>query len=1097
MRRENLSKNIGIFLLVVLIVASLISLYGRPLEQTEEVSLSRIAQEVTSQNIEKLTIDQNEIVAQLKSDQANQLVAQKEPDASVTETFKNLGVAEEQLNAIEFVVKKPSGVAFWTATLLPLLLPFLLLAAFLWFMMRSAQNVGNRAMSFGQMTTTPIEANKKKQRTTFADVAGNEEAKNELQEIVEFLKKPRKFQKMGARIPKGVLLVGAPGTGKTLMARAVAGEAAVPFFSISGSEFVEMFVGVGASRVRDIFRKVKRHSPAILFVDELDAVGRHRGAGLGGGHDEREQTLNQILVEMDGFEQTDNVIVIAASVTGDTPILVKNKQTGEVSLRPIGEVVDEYYAGGEEGVEKSAQFEALGFYKKPDKLKHRLLFGHSAFVPVRGVFRHTVAEVYEIKHSGGRVRATGNHSVFVRTKKGLETKAVTQLKPGDVLADIPFKVNRTNHKREIRAHAFAQGLSLELPVYGVADKDLAAAHAYAVAQRGVMSQHAVAQRIGFSQTTVSQWQRTDRLPRALSRNYFKHELPARVAVTPDVCRLLGYFVAEGYARKEITFTFNSNEYDYIADVQRLMKSIFGLEADAVRVVDHATHVIYQSRPLADWFTGLVGAGAAHKHIPAFLFEAPYEYFIEFFRGYVAGDGHFDKNSRLEVTSVSSRLIRELNWVCRMHGLKSYTHQFTVPAGRRINGGNPLAEVIAYRLGMGKRNNPFAESFAPERAANRPARVVSVRKKSFSGYVYDLCGCENEAFFGGNTPVLLHNTNRPDVLDPALLRPGRFDRQVTMDLPDIQEREAILKIHSKLVPLGANVNLRDIAERTPGFSGADLANLVNEAAILAARKNKQKVGQPHLEESIEKVMLGPEKRSRLFSKKEKKITAYHEAGHAVVAYYTPDSDPIRKISIVARGLAGGYTLKLPEEDKHLHTRTSFFSELATLMGGYTAELLKFKELTTGASSDLSKATKLARRLVTEFGMSKLGPVTFGQKDQYIFLGKELHESRDYSEKTAALIDEEVTGLLKTAQEKAKAILTKYKDKFELISQTLITKETIGQAEFAQLMGGPDPDLAKETAAAEGNVVTPSGAITKPSGKPSDQTGETPKPAGAVA
>ncbi|MBI3256002.1 MAG: ATP-dependent zinc metalloprotease FtsH, partial [Candidatus Andersenbacteria bacterium] len=431
--------------------------------------------------------------------------------------------------------------------------------------------------------------------------------------IIEYLAVYKLAGKM-----KGPILcfVGPPGTGKTLMARAVAGEAGVPFFSISGSEFVEMFVGVGASRVRDIFRKVKRHSPGILFIDELDAVGRHRGAGLGGGHDEREQTLNQILVEMDGFEQNDNVIVLAA------------------------------------------------------------------------------------------------------------------------------------------------------------------------------------------------------------------------------------------------------------------------------------------------------------------------------------------------------------------------------------------------------------------------------------------------------------TNRPDVLDPALLRPGRFDRQVIMELPDIKEREAILKIHSKKVPMAEDVNLRNIGERTPGFSGADLSNLINEAAILATRHNQANVLQADLENSIEKVILGPEKRSKVFSKKEKEVTAYHEAGHAIVAYYTPDSDPVRKISIISRGMAGGYTLKLPEHDKRLHTRTGFLSELATLMGGYTAELVKFKELTTGASNDLAKASKLARRIVTEFGMSDLGPVTFGQKDEYVFLGKELHEARNYSESTAAKIDEQVAKFLNTAQKKAQEILEEKKDKFELISQTLLQKETIGQEEFAKLMGAADPDVVKE-------------------------------------
>lgn len=616
--KDKFLRNIGFGLLILLLILSVVGLYGQPLAKEKEVSLSRLVEEINDENIEAIDVNQEEITATLK-DSDTKLVTRKEAGVSVTETLKNLGVSEDRIKSIGLTVSKPSGFAFWASTLLPVLLPFLLLGGFLWFMMRSAQNASGQAMGFGQTKSRPVESEKKKS-TSFADVAGNEESKNELSEVVEFLKTPKKFQKMGARIPKGVMLVGPPGTGKTLMARAVAGEANVPFFTISGSEFVEMFVGVGASRVRDLFQKVKQQSPAILFIDELDAVGRQRGAGLGGGHDEREQTLNQILTEMDGFEQNEQIIVIAA------------------------------------------------------------------------------------------------------------------------------------------------------------------------------------------------------------------------------------------------------------------------------------------------------------------------------------------------------------------------------------------------------------------------------------------------------------TNRPDVLDPALLRPGRFDRQVIMELPDIKEREAIMKIHTKKVSLAKNVDLRNIAERTPGFSGADLANLINEAAILAARSDDSVVRQSHIEESIEKVMLGPERKSRVFSEKEKRVTAYHEAGHAVVAHFTPESDPVRKVSIVSRGHAGGYTLKLPEEDKRLHTRTGFLSELSTLMGGYTAELMKFKELTTGASNDLRQATKLARRIVTDFGMSALGPMTFGQKEEYVFLGKELHESRDYSEKTAAKIDEQIANILTSAHDKSKEVLTNYNHKLELVAQTLMKKETIGQTEFKRMMS---EDYEKEEAGSEGS------------------------------
>lgn len=615
--RDSFFKNIGVTLLVVLALASVIGFYSRPLTTPTEASLSQVAAEITAGNVSSIEVEQESLTVSLKNSDTK-LETQKEAGASITETLQNLGVSNEQLREITLTVKKPSGIAFWAGAILPILLPFLLLGVFLWFMMRSAQNTSNRAMSFGQMTQRPIELDKQKKETLFKDVAGNAEAKNELDEVVDFLKHPKKFQKLGARIPKGVLLVGPPGTGKTLIARAVAGEAKVPFFSISGSDFVEMFVGVGASRVRDLFGKVKRHSPAILFIDELDAVGRQRGAGLGGGHDEREQTLNQILVEMDGFEQTDNVIVLAA------------------------------------------------------------------------------------------------------------------------------------------------------------------------------------------------------------------------------------------------------------------------------------------------------------------------------------------------------------------------------------------------------------------------------------------------------------TNRPDVLDPALLRPGRFDRQVVLELPDIKEREAIMNIHVANVPLASDVVLRKVAERTPGFSGADLANLINEAAILTARQDRDQVTQNDILLSIEKVLLGPEKRSKVISKLEKEVTAYHEAGHAVVAYHLPHTDPIRKVSIISRGHAGGYTLKLPDEDKRLHTKNEFIEELAMLMGGHVAEFHKFKELTTGASNDLTKATKLARRIVTEWGMSELGPITFGQKDEFVFLGRDIHESRNYSESTATKIDEAIIKLIQTAKTTAEEILQKHNDQFELVAQTLLKQETLEQHEFAQLMAGkPLPDTTADT------------------------------------
>jgi cell division protease FtsH len=529
---------------------------------------------------------------------------------------------------IDFQAVEESAAGGILATLLVSMLPVLLIGAFIFFMMRQAQGTNNQAMSFGKSRARMFLGNKTV--VTFNDVAGVDEAKQELTEVVEFLKYPEKFNSLGARIPRGVLLVGPPGTGKTLLARAVAGEAGVPFFSISGSEFVEMFVGVGASRVRDLFEQAKRNSPCIVFVDEIDAVGRQRGAGLGGSHDEREQTLNQILVEMDGFDTNTNVIVVAA------------------------------------------------------------------------------------------------------------------------------------------------------------------------------------------------------------------------------------------------------------------------------------------------------------------------------------------------------------------------------------------------------------------------------------------------------------TNRPDVLDPALLRPGRFDRQVVLDRPDIRGRREILAVHIKGKPLDKSVDVEELARRSPGFSGADLANLVNEAAILAARRNKKTVGMSEFSEALDRVVAGPERRSRLITDAEKEIIAFHEGGHAVVQRVLPKCDPVTKVTIVSRGMALGYTMSLPQEDRYLHSKTEFEDKIAGMLGGNVSEQLVFSDTTTGSSNDIEKATGLARAMVTQYGMSeRLGPLTFGKKDEMVFLGREISEQRNYSDEVAAKIDAEVREIIDRAYERAKEALTKHREVLDRLAALLIEKETIEAEEFESLFegilpprtGGPTPRTADVPAATE--------------------------------
>lgn len=607
---KNLIKNLGFAFLLLLIISGLFTLYSNPLEKKpEKVSLSQVVLEINQEQVDLIGIEGDRLKITLKDGTIQESL--KEKEISLVESLRNYGVETEKLAKIDIEIKEISGREIFLGTILPIFLPFLLIIGFFWLILSRAQKANIQAMGFGRSLARMIkpEEQKTKKKITFKDVAGLKEAKEELREVVEFLQNPKKFTELGAKIPKGVLLVGPPGTGKTLLARAIANEAKVPFFNISGSEFVEMFVGVGASRVRDTFRTAKKNAPAILFIDELDAIGRRRGTGLGGGHDEREQTLNQILVEMDGFEPDVGVIVISA------------------------------------------------------------------------------------------------------------------------------------------------------------------------------------------------------------------------------------------------------------------------------------------------------------------------------------------------------------------------------------------------------------------------------------------------------------TNRPDVLDPALLRPGRFDRRIILDMPDLKDREAILKIHSKGKPLAKGVNLKRIAERTPGFSGADLANLANEAAILAARLNKKNITNKEFFEAVEKVLLGPERKSHILSKKEKKIAAYHEAGHALIAASLPHADPVQKVSIIARGRSAGYTLKIPIEEKRLRSRLEFLDELAILMGGYGAEKLIFKDVTTGASNDLREASILARKLVTEYGMSeKIGPVSYIEGSDLIFLGGDLIEKSHYSEESAKKIDREIVRLINDAYQKAKKILFERKEKLNKIAEWLIKKETIEKDEFKKLMEG---------------------------------------------
>ncbi|MEB3205454.1 MAG: ATP-dependent zinc metalloprotease FtsH [Candidatus Sericytochromatia bacterium] len=604
-------KNSGISILLVLLAFVFVGSLMRSGHVVEDVSYTRFLDMVDKGSLKSVTIDNlsGTIVATPRETtpgtRPTQVRTVAPDDPSLIATLKDA--------RIEISGKRPDQTSWWVSLLSTVLVPILIIVGLWIFMLRQAQSGSNQAMSFGKSRAKMMLDNKPK--VTFADVAGIEEAKTELQEIVEFLKTPEKFQALGARIPRGVLLVGAPGTGKTLLAKAIAGEAGVPFFSISGSDFVEMFVGVGASRVRDLFEQAKKHAPCIVFVDEIDAVGRQRGAGLGGGHDEREQTLNQLLVEMDGFEPNVSVIVIAA------------------------------------------------------------------------------------------------------------------------------------------------------------------------------------------------------------------------------------------------------------------------------------------------------------------------------------------------------------------------------------------------------------------------------------------------------------TNRPDILDAALMRPGRFDRQVVVDNPDVRGRKAILEVHVKNKPLAEGIDLEVLAKRTPGFTGADLQNMANEAALLAARQNRKEIVMDDFEHAIDKVIAGPERRSRIIGDREKEIIAYHEVGHALVAHELPHADPVHKVTIVSRGMALGLTMTLPEEDRVLTSRSELLDRITMMFGGQVAEDIVFDEITTGASNDLERATALARRMVTEWGMSEaVGPLTFGRRTEHVFLGRELGEDRNFSEDVAALIDREVRHIVESCHKRAREILTEHRNTLERVAQELIRRETLDADEFKALVDGGLPPAA---------------------------------------
>ncbi len=1064
---KNLIKNFLLILLIFLMVSFIFNFFFQPPEKEKRVTLGQLVEEINQGKVKRISVIGNEIQIIYKDE--TQAKSRKETEIAFSQTLINYGLEKEKLRELEVEIKEVGGTWVWLAPVLFAFLPLLLLILFFWFILRQAKGGAMQAFDFTKARARLFGAGgQPREKITFKDVAGLKEAKEELMEVVDFLKTPKKYLQMGAKIPRGVMLVGAPGTGKTMLAKAIASESNVPFFSISGSEFIELFVGVGAS------------------------------------------------------------------VSGDTPILIKTSEG--INLLPIKEFVDQYYKESESGfIRPVNNVQSLGFQPlatkfygaKSDKKK---FFGGSRWTNIQSVLRHKVNEIYGIYYRGGLIKTTGDHSIFVRSGNMIAVKKASELKPGDILVNLPFKVRSefipglgTTHK--IRAHQFPEAVNLELDLFDNRLAEEQWKYNFALEHQSVLSRAVIGKEIGVSQVTVKNWQLGYHQPRFFSANVFSNNTLSRIKVTPKLMRLFGYYTAEGRITEYYTqFVFGLHEKELHNDCVQLLKEIFCLEPTIKEIPETNSLRITLSSPIvADFFQKHCGNGSHLKHLPSFIWELPREHFLSFLDGYNKGDGYTTKDGKIVITSVSQQLIRELAWICSMHGLQVGVGQTFSSAGRIIHK-NPLPETKAWRLIIGKTSHPFREKSKFPYQWKKPI-ITKIIKKSYNDYVYDLCGCDNEAFFGGEKPILLHNsrvrnlfdqarktgkaiifideidsigkvrgtgitggheereqtlnqilaemdgigreeglivmgaTNAPHYLDPALLRPGRFDRRIILDLPDINDREEILKIHCRGKPLALNVNLREVAERTPGFSGADLANVVNEAAIMAARRNKHQVFQEEFLESIEKVLLGPERKSHILSKKEKEIAAFHEAGHALVASSLPETEQIRKISIVARGMAAGYVLKMPTNEKKIKTKTEFLVEIATLLGGYCAEKIKFDEITTGAANDLEIASKLARKLVKEYGMSSLGPISFGEREELVFLGRELSEQRNYSEKVATQIDNEVEKFINDGRKKATEILTKKRNLLEKIARILIEKETIEKEEFEKLIGIKKSEIVK--------------------------------------
>ncbi|MFC1496004.1 ATP-dependent metallopeptidase FtsH/Yme1/Tma family protein [Candidatus Margulisiibacteriota bacterium] len=1022
-------RNLVLYGILALLLLSLFAPLMGEADRATEISFSEFLNYLDAGQIKEVTINGEIITGNLKTGKNFKSRSYNYPNLVSVLRDKNVAIK----------VENPAENAWIMGFLFQLMPVILFMAIFYWLILRQASSMNNQAMAFGKSKAKPLQG---KTNITFANVAGVDEAKEELYEIVDFLKNPKKYQALGAKIPKGLILMGAPGTGKTLLARAIAGEAGVPFFSISGSDFVEMFVGVGAS------------------------------------------------------------------VTGDTPVLIREEE--KTRLLPIGEFIDQYYKSDVEGYLPIEGVRTLGYEGKTTQRysSEKKFFGQSNWKGVKGVYRHKVNEIYEIEFSDGAVKTTGDHSIFVREGNHIVSKEASELKVGEKLVNLPFKVRgkyspELGTQHHVRAFNFPAQVDLELELW----EELPTWFnkiVYSIVKKEAMLQSQIGAKVGVTGSAVGTWQREEKKPQYLSSVSKYPYLPKTVKVTSQLMKLLGYYTAEGRDNNGLEFIFGIHEGEVIRDCIELMKNTFNVEPRLETTNTNSVRIHYVA-PLGDFFARHCGNGSHKKHVPEFIWDLPEEYFLSYLEGWSIGDGYITTNEKLSITSVSYQLILEMSWLCAMHGIKVGIRHGKNKPGRIIQK-KPLPGGEYWSIVIGKTSNPFIQQSSPTKQIKKSV-ITKIVKKEFKGFVYDLCGCDNEAFFGGEKPILLHNsrvrgvfkeakkqtpsiifmdeidavgrhrgaglggghdereqtlnqllvemdgfdpniniiviaaTNRPDILDPALLRPGRFDRQIVLDKPDLKGRKEILDIHAKNKPLEDAVELSILARRTPGFTGADLENVLNEAAILAARAEKKKISMKECEEAVDRVMAGPERKSRVVSDKEKKIIAHHEVGHALLSKILPGADSVHKISILPRGMALGYTLQLPLEDKYLISKKQIMDEITVLLGGRSAEEIFFSELTSGAHNDLERATQLAKRMVCEYGMSELGPRTFGRKDRQVFLGRDIAEMKDYSEDTADEIDKEIDKIIAACNKRAKKILSCNKAKAEEIAAVLMEKETL--------------------------------------------------------